>query len=440
MDVVIQQASGIRGELRLPADKAISHRAALLCALTEGQTDIVSWPTGDDCQRTLGVLERLGVAIDRSPTEIRIHGVGLTGLRAPQGELDCGESGTTIRLTAGLLAGQPFESRLTAGPSLSQRPMRRIIEPLSQMGARISSEASMPSFEGSPPEAYPPLTISECLGPIRGISHTMPIASAQVKSAILLAGLYADGPTTVIEPSHTRDHTERLLQLLGVSVHQAEGAVTIQPPHRELATPGRLAVPGDFSSAAFFIVAAAVLPGSSLAIHDVGLNPTRIYLLEVLRRMGASIEWTVCDEAWEPRGEVRVTYRQPLHGVIVEAEEAPRLIDELPILMVAACTAQRETRFKGVGELRVKETDRVKSMTSGLRKLGARVLWSDPDLLIAGPLLTGDVVESFNDHRTAMSLAVAGLVAAGQTTIRGAECVGKSFGEFFDVVARVRRD
>ncbi len=451
MDITIQHASSIKGEVRVPADKAIGHRTALCCALVSGATEITPWPSGDDCQRTLGVLQQLGVKMERLPAPppvsplgeagggLRIHGVGLRGLRAPRRDLDCGESGTTIRLAAGLLAGQPFESRLTAGPSLSQRPMRRITEPLTQMGARISSEAPMASFQESPPEDYPPLTISECPGSLCRISYTMPIASAQVKSSILLAGLYADGPTTVVEPSRTRDHTERLLQLLGVSVHRAEGSVTITPPHRELVTPGRLAVPGDFSSAAFFIVAAAVLPGSSLTIHDVGLNPTRIHLLEVLRRMGASIEWTVQDETWEPRGEIRVQYGERLHGVTIEAEEVPRLIDELPIVMVAACAAQGETRFKRVGELRVKETDRVESMKSGLKQLGARLLWSDPDLLMAGHPLTGDVVESFDDHRTAMSLAVAGLVAAGQTTIRGAECVRKSFGEFFEVLAAVRR-
>ncbi len=436
MDRVIEQASSIRGEVTVPADKAIGHRAALCCALVSGPTEITPWPSGDDCQRTLGLLQSLGVQIDRIESGIRAHGVGLSGLHAPHGDLDCGESGTTIRLAAGLLAGQPFESRLTAGPSLSQRPMRRIIEPLSQMGARIASAVPMGSFQDSPPEDYPPLTVDACEGLLRGITYRMPIASAQVKSSILLAGLYADGPTTVIEPSRTRDHTERLLQLLGVSVRRAEGAVTIQPPHRELVTPGRLAVPGDFSSAAFFLVAAAMLPGSSLTIHEVSLNPTRIHLLEVLRRMGASIEWAVRDDTdWEPRGEIRVQYRRPLRGVLVEADEVPRLIDELPILMVAACAAQGETRFRGVGELRVKETDRLASMQDGLKKLGGRVLWSDPDLLVAGHPLTGGVVESFDDHRTAMSLAIAGLAAAGQTTIRGAECVRKSFGEFFEVLA-----
>lgn len=432
MDVIIRPASSIKGEAAVPADKAISHRAALLCALAEGQTDVAPWPAGDDCQRTLRLVEQLGVAVDRLPGGIRIHGVGLTGLRAPQGELDCGESGTTIRLAGGLLAGQPFVSRLTASPSLCRRPMRRIAEPLTQMGARIESAHHSGSSRHEA-ELYPPLQITG-RRPLHALRYVMPVASAQVKSAILLAGLSADGPVGVVESPPTRDHTERLLRLFGRSVDSKDGEVRLAPSQDALRSPGRLAIPGDPSSAAFLVVAAAALPGSSLTIQDVGLNPTRIQFLKVLQRMGAGITMSVEDDQWEPRGTIRVT-ASPLRGTTVEAHEVPRLIDELPVLMVASCAASGTTVFHGLSELRVKETDRLHSMTAGLRGLGAQVTTSDDaTVTITGGPLRGGTVESFGDHRTAMSLAVAGLIASGQTRIRGAECVSKSFTNFFDVL------
>ena len=432
MDIIIHQTQSIAGNVRVPADKAISHRAALLCALAEDQTEVTAWPSGDDCQRTLSLVERLGVVVDRLPGGIRIHGVGLTGLRAPQGELDCGESGTTIRLAAGLLAGQPFVSRLTASPSLCRRPMRRIAEPLTRMGARIESHGS-PSPRAQDSELYPPLQITG-RRPLHALRYVMPVASAQVKSAILLAGLSAEGPVGIVESPPTRDHTERLLRLFGRSVDSQGGEVRLAPSQDPLRSPSRLAIPGDPSSAAFLLVAAAVLPGSSLTIQDVGLNPTRIHFLSVLQRMGADITMTVEDDQWEPRGSIRVT-ASPLRGTAVEAHEVPRLIDELPVLMVASCAAQGTTVFHGMSELRVKETDRLHSMTTGLRQLGAQVATSgDAAVTITGGPLRGGTVESFGDHRTAMSLAIAGLLASGQTRIRGAECVNKSFPTFFDVL------
>ncbi|MBI4353608.1 MAG: 3-phosphoshikimate 1-carboxyvinyltransferase [Candidatus Omnitrophica bacterium] len=430
MNVTIRRGSSIRGEMAVPADKAIGHRAALCCALVEGVSEISPWPSGDDCQRTLGALQGLGVASDRLPHGIRVHGVGLSGLQPPRSDLDCGESGTTIRLAAGLLAGQPFESRLTASASLCQRPMRRIAEPLTQMGARIVGASNA--------ELHPPLHITG-RRPLRALRYSMPIASAQVKSAILLAGLSADGPTTISEPYPTRDHTERLFQRLGIDLHCEQATLTLKPPRKALHPPGRLLIPGDVSSAAFFIVAATMTPDSVLIIRDVGLNPTRSAFLTVLRRMGASLEVSVEEEAWEPRGTIRVV-SAPLHGTTITAHEVPQLIDELPILMVAACAAQGATTFEGLEELRVKETDRLHSMTTGLRQLGAQIT---PDgqagVKVAGGSLRGNSVESFNDHRTAMSLAVAGLIAEGETTIQGAECARKSFGEFFEVLASVRR-
>lgn len=428
MHVTITQTAAVRGELTVPADKAIGHRAALLCAVASGPTAIRPWPPGEDGQHTLAVLRQLGVGIRVVNDGVQIDGVGLTGLRAPQGDLDCGDSGTTMRLAAGLLAGQPFASRLTAAESLGRRPMRRIIEPLSRMGARCEGA---PDARG---ELCPPLVI-EGRRPLKGLRHEMTIVSAQVKSAILLAGLYADEPTILTEPTPTRDHTERLLNHLGVSLTRAGRALTLLPPRGELAPPRQLVIPGDPSSAAFFVTAASMLSGSELTIRDVGLNPTRVKFLEVLRRMGASIHAQLDEETWEPRGSLTVASR-PLRAVELSADEAPAVIDELPILMVAACAAQGISRFRGLRELRVKETDRLESMMRGLSRLGARVATLGEDgVEIAPGHLRGAAVEGAGDHRTAMSLAMAGLLAEGRTVVRGAECVQKSFGGFFDALA-----
>ncbi len=442
MDTIIQGPAALQGQVRVPADKAIGHRAALVSALGTGATRIGPWPSGQDCAATLCVLEGLGVPITRVADGIEIHGRGLSGLRAPAGILSCGESGTTMRLAAGLLAGQPFTSRLTADPSLSRRPMSRILDPLSRMGARCAgrsasiSEAAAAAPPAAAGEVYPPLVIQGCR-PLKGLTHHLAVASAQVKSALLLAGLYAETPTTVIEPVQTRDHTERMLRAVGVAVRQADRAITLEPPTQPLTVPPRLTIPGDFSSAAFFIVAASVLPKSRLVMTEVSVNPTRRHLLEVLQRMGASIRWTVDDDAWEPRGTITVE-AAPLRGIELGPNEAAAMIDELPVLMVAACAAEGATTITGVQELRVKETDRLRSMTTGLARLGARVelCGSDQVRIHPGPL-RGAEVDSLGDHRTAMSLAVAGLMAEGTTRIRGAECVAKSFEKFFDVLASV---
>lgn len=424
MDAIIAHAPAVRGTLTVPPDKAICHRAVLLAALASGATDLHPWPAAEDCQRTLDLVMQLGVPVRRMSDAVRIEGRGPDGLSAPTQDLSCGESGTTLRLAAGLLAGQPFVSRLTAAASLSRRPMRRIIEPLSQMGARIDGVA-----RDTAPERYPPLTIHGTR-PLRGLRYTLPVASAQVKSAILLAAVFADGPTTVIEPVSTRDHTERMLRRCGVLVHQRGREISIEPGQPTAA--GSLHLPGDFSSAAFFLVAASCVPGSSLTVQDVSLNPTRCALLDVLRRMGASITVQHVDEAWEPRGTLTVEAR-PLRGVTLTAAEVPGVIDELPVLMVAAAVASGTTRLEGVGELRVKETDRMDSMVTGLQALGARIRVAAPATIeIEGAPLRGARVEGAGDHRTVMSLAVAGLCAADSTTVRGAECVAKSYPEFFD--------
>ena len=425
MDAVIHHSPPLRGTLTPPPDKAICQRAVLIAALAQGDTVIRPWPAADDCQRVLQLVQALGVVVKRSAQDLTIQGRGAEGLQAPTQDLFCGESATTFRLAAGLLAGQPFTSRLSAGPSLSRRPMRRIVEPLSEMGARLQGTVS----SSGQAELVPPLTI-QGRRPLRAIRYEMRLASAQVKSAILLAGLSADGRTTIVEPHQTRDHTERMLRHVGVRLECSGPEVSVEPG--ALASPGTVSLPGDFSSAAFFLVAAACVPGSRLTLQEVGLNPTRIGLLGILERMGASVHCSVNKERWEPRGTL-VVEAQALRGTIVEPAEVPSVIDELAILMVAAACARGTTHFRGIGELRVKETDRIQSMVNGLRRLGVDVHLEPPDTVeITGGSLRGAVVESAGDHRTAMSLAVAGLAAEGRTIVRGAECVAKSFPEFFD--------
>ncbi len=424
MHVVISSVSSLHGSLTIPPDKAICHRAVIAAACAAGDTTIAPWPLADDCQRTRAVIEQLGVRTRASSEGLEISGSGGQGLRAPASDLMCGESGTTLRIAAGLLAGQSYRSTLTAGPSLSRRPMQRIVEPLSLMGAQIEGRASSSSRE-----CYPPLVI-QGRRPLAAIGYTLPVASAQVKSAILFAGLFADGRTIVTEQVKTRDHTERVLRHFGAAVREEGRGVSLEPC--ELTAPGRLELPGDFSSAAFFIVAACCVPGASVTLHNVSLNPTRLGLLAVLERMGASIDVTEGATHWEPRGTITVKAAR-LQGTSVAARDVPGIIDELPVLMTAAACAQGVTRLTGMGELRVKETDRVQSMVSGLQALGVRVRVPAPDTVeIEGGRLAGAAVESAGDHRTAMSLAVAALVAKGSTRIRGAECVAKSYPEFFD--------
>ena len=428
MNVTIKHASSLQGTLSVPPDKSIAHRAILAAALCHGATTITRLPAGDDCQRTLRFVEQLGVRVRRRPEAIEIEGRGIAQpFRQPGQDLFCGESGTTLRLTAGLLAGQPWEARLTAAPSLAKRPMRRVIEPLAAMGAQVTG-----SRAGQ--DIYPPLTV-QGKRPLTAIRYTLPVASAQVKSAILLAGLFAEGRTTVIEPVPTRDHTERLLSACGAWVKRDGSAISIEPG--ELTSPARLVIPGDSSSAAFFVVAASCVPGSRIALEAVGLNPSRTAFLDVLKRMGAGITITLAENAWEPRGRIVVEARA-LQPVRIPASEAAGLIDELPILMVAAACAAGRSRFEGVAELRVKETDRIASMVGGLRRLGVRIDCPAADVVdIDGGPLAGGEVDSVGDHRTAMSLAVAGLAASGITTIVGAECAAKSFPEFFEYLQQI---
>ena len=437
--LTVATASSLQGTLTVPGDKSISHRALFLSALAQGEGLIHGVLDSDDVRRTRDALQAMGVSMQEKGPVLKIHGKGREGFHVPDRPLDMGNSGTTTRLLLGVLAGCPFRATLTGDGSLSQRPMRRVTQPLERMGAHFPNGADQL-----------PLTIEG--GKLHGIEYPQLVPSAQVKSAILLAGLAANGKTTVHEFTPTRDHTERMLEFLGAKIQVLRRAV-----HPELLSKGeRLAqdernviivepgplqprelhVPGDFSSAAFFLAAAAMIPGSKITVQNVGLNPTRTSLLEVLKRMEAHVETQLENgsEEWEPKGSGTVSHGQ-LKAVTIEPSEVPGLIDELPILMVAATQAEGKTEIRGAGELRVKETNRILSMVEELSRLGAeKKIYAVRDhVFIEGPIrLRGAEVGSRGDHRTAMSLAVAGLVAEGATTVEGTEWITISFPGFFE--------
>ncbi len=431
MEQRIEPARALLGELTVPGDKSVSHRAAILGALAEGTTEIEGFLEGADPRSTLDCLAALGVEW-RRPEPGRIVVQGRCGtLVEPSRVLDAGNSGTTARLLLGVLASQPFHAVLTGDASLCRRPMGRVVEPLRRMGARIDGREEGRAL---------PLAVRG--GALEAGEHRLAVASAQVKSALLLAGLAAAGPTGVAEPHASRDHTERMLRSFGAQVEEASGPqghrVQLQGP---AALRGRrVVVPGDISSAAFFLAAAAALPGSRLRVRRVGLNPTRTGVLEALSRMGGRIAVErrpdVAGEEW---GDVTVE-GGALEGVELGGELIPRLIDELPVLCVLACVATGETRIRDAAELRVKESDRIATMAEELGRLGARVE-ALPDGLVVqgGGALRGATVDAHGDHRVAMALAVAGLLAAGDTRIRGAECVDISYPDFWRQLDGLRR-
>lgn len=409
----------LRGELRLPGDKSICHRAILLGGIAEGDTRIENFSGGGDNKSTLRCLRAMGVRIDELDAyTLLVHGVGLHGLHEPEDVLDAGNSGTTIRLLTGLLAGQPFFSVLTGDPFLRNRPMRRVIAPLRSLGAEIRGRAG---------DTRAPLAIAG--HPLRGTHIELEVASAQVKSALLLAGLYAEGETSVTEPGPSRDHTERMLTYMGASLTREGNRVAIQSGRRLRGS--LVQVPGDISSAAFFMVAATIVPGSAVRLRDVGLNPTRTGIVDILRSMGADIRFeNERTLAGEPVGDIVVRHA-PLHGVHVAGDVVVRAIDEFPILAVAATQAEGETVIEGAGELRVKETDRIRAMTSELRKLGADVEELPEGMRIRGGRpLSGGVVDSFHDHRIAMSLAIAAQVASNAVEITHFDMVAISYPGF----------
>jgi 3-phosphoshikimate 1-carboxyvinyltransferase len=418
----------VRGKVVLPGDKSISHRAAMFSAIAAGTSEIENFAASEDCSSTLGCIEKLGVEFERSGTRLTVHGVGKHGLTPPNEPLDCGNSGTTMRLISGVLAGQAFETTLIGDESLSGRPMRRVIDPLTAMGAVIESV-----------DGHAPLLIkgTQNLNPIE---YVLPVASAQIKSCVLLAGLYAAGKTTVIESVRTRDHTERMLRNFGASISvDGDGngnRITISGDSR-LTGGGSINVPSDVSASAFFAVAAACLNGSHLSMNNVGLNPTRSGILDVLRRFGANIKITDEHEsAGEPVGTIEVFGGGELGSTpenrVVNGEIIANIIDEIPILAVFGTQIPGGIEIRDAGELRVKESDRIASVVENLKRMGADVTEFDDGLSVGQSNLKGAEIVSFGDHRIAMAFAVAGLFASGETTIIGAECAAVSFPDFFE--------
>ncbi len=431
--IAVSPARAVTGTLRVPGDKSISHRYALLAAIADGPSTISNYAPGADCASTLSCLASLGAIVSRTPAPddgeplvVTVQGRGLRGLQAPAGPLDCGNSGSTMRMLGGVIAAHSFISTLVGDASLSRRPMRRIIGPLTQMGAEVSAG----------PGDRPPLVIRG--GPLTGIHFAPDTPSAQVKSAVLLAGLQAAGDTRVIEPASTRDHTERALAAFGATVAIDGRTITLRGGQRLTGQP--LRVPGDISSAAFLAVAASALTGSDVTITDVGLNPSRAGLLDVLRRFGAQVDITVEDE-WngEPVGRLRVRHGA-MRDLVIAPEEVPEVIDELPVLATLG-TFGGSVTVSGAGELRVKESDRIAELVAGLRAMGADADERPDGFQIrSGRRLTGGTVHANHDHRLAMAFAIAALGATGPTQIEGADAVAVSYPAFFDDLQRLARE
>lgn len=418
----LTRKAGLKGTLTVPGDKSISHRAVMFGALAEGTTTIHGFLKGADCLSTIGCFQAMGIDIEEKEDTIYVHGKGLRGLQAPDGVLDVGNSGTTTRLISGILAGQNFTSELSGDASLNTRPMKRIIAPLSMMGADITSKNK---------DGCAPLLIHG--RPLSAIHYDSPVASAQVKSCVLLAGLYADGETSVTEPALSRDHTERMLRSFGADIRTEGRTCTITPPktlHGQ-----HIEVPGDISSAAFFIAAACITPDSDVLIQNVGINPTRAGILEVCRAMGADVSLENVREAGgEPVADIRARTSR-LKGTVIEGDIIPTLIDELPVIALMACFAGGQTIIRDAHELRVKESDRIAIVSDNLLAMGADVIPTDDGFLInsrQGSLtLHGASINCAMDHRIAMTFAVAGLNADGETVITDSGCVDVSYPDFF---------
>jgi 3-phosphoshikimate 1-carboxyvinyltransferase len=423
---IIRPARTISGSLEVPGDKSISHRYAMLAALAEGTSEITHFSAAADCRSTLDCLSRLGVGVESNEDRVRITGAGLGGLHKPRRVLDAGNSGTTMRLLAGILSGQEFRSTMDGDGSLRRRPMRRVIDPLTKMGARIEARDG----------GHAPLEISGTrLSPIE---YTLPVPSAQVKSAVLLAGLFADGVTSIIQPVRTRDHTELALAEFGARLEHDGRAIRIHgKPRLQGLT---LAVPGDLSSAIFFLAAAMVLPESNVVIHNVGLNPTRSAVLDVLGSMGAPVSLVSVRSAnGELVGDIAIR-NEPLRGGVIEGDFIAQLIDELPAIAVLGPYTEQGIEIRDAAELRVKESDRIAALAENLRRMGAEVEERPDGLRVAGRSagrLHGAEIEPHGDHRMAMAFAVAALGAEGDTVVRDAECAGVSFPEFFSILERL---
>ena len=413
----VAPAGPLRGELQVPGDKSISHRAVMLGAIASGDSRISGFLAGEDTLATMRAFQQMGVRVDRpTATTLEVHGVGHDGLRAAPGPLDLGNSGTSARLLSGLLAGQPFDSEIIGDASLMQRPMGRVVDPLRLMGAELSCTAA----------GTLPLKIRGGAH-LHGVEFPLPVASAQVKSALLLAGLYAAGDTCVIEPASTRDHTERMLRIFGVPVRSDQGRICVR---RQPLRAADIHVPADISSAAFFLVAAAIVPDSDVLLKGVGINPTRAAVIDILRAMGARIDIHTSDTATnEPVADLRIRYG-PLRGIHIPRELVPIAIDEFPAILVAAACADGITVLSGAAELRVKESDRIATMAAGLQALGIAVETRADGMSVTGGVLGRGTVHSAGDHRIAMAFAIAGCQATGEVQILDCANVNTSFPGF----------
>lgn len=417
----------LQGEINIPGDKSISHRAVMIGAISEGTTEVTNFLQGADCLSTISCFQKMGIEIENTPEKITIHGKGLHGLKAPTEILDCGNSGTTTRLISGILSGQAFSSTLTGDASIQKRPMLRIMKPLREMGANIQSIKD---------NNCAPLEINGSI--LQGISYQSPIASAQVKSAILLAGLYANGTTSVTEPYVSRNHSEIMLSHFGAKLEIKDTTVTIHP--NPVLTGQKVEVPGDISSAAYFIAAGLLVPGSKLLLKNVGINPTRDGILRVAKEMGGNIEIlnerTACGE---PVADLLVS-NSTLHGITIGGEIIPTLIDEIPIIAIMAAFAEGTTIIKDAAELKVKESDRIAVMVDNLTAMGCDIEGTDDGMIIhGGKPLHGATIETKKDHRIAMSFAIADLMAEGTTTLLDKDCVDISFPTFYQTLEDLQK-
>ncbi len=412
----------LHGTITVPGDKSVSHRSVMLGALADGVTHVSGFLMGEDCLSTIDCFRKMGVTVEIGDDHtVTVHGVGLHGLHEPSERLYTGNSGTTTRLISGILSGQSFPVSLTGDASIEKRPMGRVIVPLRQMGAEINGID----------DKFCPLTIRP--SKLHGIEYTLPVASAQLKSAILLAGLYADTPTTVIEPAPSRDHTERMLRALGCRVETEGCRITVYPPTQ--LTASDVTVPADISSAAFFLVAGAIVPNSVITIRNVGVNPTRDGVIEVLQNMGAEITMDNLRDDGEPICDLTIRASK-LHGTEISGDIIPRLIDELPVLAVAAACAEGTTVIRDAAELKVKESNRIAAMVTELTRAGADVTETADGMVIhGGKPLHGAVFETYQDHRIAMSMAVCALVCSGESEIQGEDVVAVSYPNFFDTLS-----
>ncbi|MED4040446.1 3-phosphoshikimate 1-carboxyvinyltransferase [Niallia taxi] len=416
----LKRASGpLTGEIAIPGDKSISHRSVMFGAIAEGKTTVTNFLMGEDCLSTISCFQKLGVSIQHDKEKVIIEGKGLDGLQEPIELLDVGNSGTTIRLMSGILAGRDFHSTLAGDSSIAKRPMTRVVGPLREMGAKIDGRSN---------GEFTPISIRG--NSLKAISYKLPVASAQVKSSILFAGLQAEGTTTVIEPVSTRDHTERMIKRFGGNINVDGKSIHITGGQR--LTAADIHVPGDISSAAFFLVAASIVPDSSVILKNVGLNPTRTGIMDVLTNMGANVSILDSNDEFEPTGDLRIE-ASTLKGTTIDGEIIPRLIDEIPIIALLATQAEGTTIIKDAEELKVKETNRIDTVVNELKKLGAKIEATEDGMIIhGGAPLKGAVVDSHGDHRIGMMLAVASLVTDGAVILENAEAIAVSYPSFFE--------